>query len=304
MGTTSKVPSPCQISQRRRIFKLADVVNGVIPATIAVLNGIIKVGLSKTEFKKLSEQSYNKLLKISRRDLSFVISQGLSGGTTISSTIAIAKAMNLPVIATGGMGGVHRDSDISMDISADLKQLGEASIAVVCSGIKSLLDVSKTLEYLETISVPVITIGSSSKFPAFLCQETYEGLESHLHLKNVRSASELIVIEKYLQSEIGTLIAVPVPKKFSMKPEEVEKIIEKIKTETTGIKGQNVTPFFLKQLSELSSNQTKHSNIALLKNNAEVAAELAICLNLNRRKKYISNKYADTVSFNNKLPVC
>lgn len=253
---------------------------GVVPATIAILNGQIKVGADKSEIEKLAKSEGKNVRKVSRRDFSYVVSQCLSGGTTVSGTMLIANQAGIPIMATGGIGGVHRQVDLSMDISADLKELGRTPVAVVCSGVKAILDIPKTLEYLESEGVPVATLGSTAKFPAFYSRQTHDALESPLKVATPEEASRLIQAQRRLGLETGILLAVPIPEPFALDPQEIEVAIKQAlqAAHVKNVRGKSITPFLLSELSRLTGGRSLHSNKALIKNNAGVAAEIALHL--------------------------
>lgn len=252
----------------------------VVPATIAIINGRIKVGASRTELEELSKNNQG-LIKVSRRDFSYALSRGLTGGTTVSGTMLVAEKAGITIMATGGIGGVHREVESSMDVSADLKELGQTRVAVVCSGVKAILDIPKTLEFLESQGVPVVTIGDSRNFPAFYSRETFDKLESPMRVNDPQEAAALVTAQNQLGLNTGILLAVPIPREHSLDPQEVEKAIE----EALGaakrhkfITGKQVTPFLLEKLSALTGGTSLKANKALIKNNAAVAAEIALRL--------------------------
>ncbi|XP_011505540.1 PREDICTED: pseudouridine-metabolizing bifunctional protein C1861.05 [Ceratosolen solmsi marchali] len=277
---------------------------GVIPATIAVVNGKIKVGINKKEIERLAKSERKNLVKISRRDLSYAISNGLSGGTTVSATMFVAKKANIPIMATGGIGGVHRYVEFSMDISADLKELGQTSVAVVCSGVKSIMDVSKTLEYLESEGVPVVTIGTNL-FPAFYSQQTVDGIKSPMQVSNAKEAGALIATQMQLGLDMGILLAVPVPEPYSIEANRIEAVLEQA-LDSAGIKnisGKDVTPFLLSELTRLTSGRSLETNKVLLKENAAVAADIALHLHKIQNNFSVSDATSSNSSKPNENPV-
>ncbi|XP_066602288.1 uncharacterized protein [Prorops nasuta] len=251
----------------------------VVPATIGILGGKIHIGLNPDEIEYLARNDTKKV-KCSRRDLPFCIAQGLNSGTTVSATMVLAHLAKILIMATGGIGGVHRGVNSSFDISTDLIELGQTPVLVVCSGIKSILDIRKTLEFLETQGVPVLTIGNSNNFPAFYCTKTFDDIKSPNTVSNTIEAANIISIQKDLGLNKGILLAVPIPESYALDPEMVEQFISRAveKAETLHIFGKDVTPFILQELDKITNARTTRANIALIINNATVAAEIATIL--------------------------
>ena len=252
--------------------------NYVTPATIALLNGKISVGMNDEELKYLSNGSKN-YVKISRRDLAPSIQQCLTGGTTVSGTMLLANQHGIDVFATGGIGGVHRGGQDSLDISADLMELGRTPVAVVCAGVKSILDIPKTLEFLETQGVTVVTFGKTREFPAFFTANS--GCLSHSNVHNSNEAAELIYVNKKLNLGSGIVIAVPIPDEFAADGNEIESAIQTALLEAEGQKivGHAITPFILKRVSELTDGRSLQTNLALVRNNVLVGSLIATELN-------------------------
>ncbi|WP_353892694.1 pseudouridine-5'-phosphate glycosidase [Proteinivorax hydrogeniformans] len=246
--------------------------NGAVPATIAIMDGQIKVGLNKSEIEKLS-QSEN-VRKVSRRDLAFAVSKGEMGATTVSGTMIAAELAGIKIFATGGIGGVHRDGENTLDISADLTELGKTNVAVVCAGVKSILDIGRTLEYLETLGVPVITY-KSTEFPAFFSSKS--GFKSHLTAQDAEEIANMLKVKWDLDLEGGAVIANPILPEYDIKEEIIGKAINDALKECDrlGIEGKDVTPFLLSKIKEITSGESLKSNIALVKNNAKLAATIA-----------------------------
>ncbi|XP_039312020.1 pseudouridine-metabolizing bifunctional protein C1861.05 isoform X2 [Solenopsis invicta] len=219
-------------------------------------------------------------MKCSRRDISFILSRGLNGGTTVSGTMLIAHAAGIPIMATGGIGGVHRGAELTLDISADLVELGRTLVAVVCSGVKSILDIGKTLEYLETQGVPVIKIGETPEFPAFYCSETSDKIKAPCRISNTKEAADIVKTQKVLGINTGILFAVPIPEKYALQPSVMDAAISEAlkKASAMRITGKQVTPFLLSELNEITRGQSLEANIALIENNARIAAEIALNL--------------------------
>lgn len=254
--------------------------NNAVPATIGIINGRIKIGLTDHELNTLGNGSTSdNLIKTSRRDFAYVLSKGLNGGTTVSGTIIAAKAVGIDVFATGGIGGVHRDFNETMDVSADLTELGRSSIAVVSSGVKSILDIPKTLEYLETQGVTVATYQMADKeFPAFYTRKS--GIHAPYNVNDAIEAAKLIIASKELNLNSGVLIAVPVPHEFAMNADEINAAISEAlqKAKDANISGKKATPFLLSAIGQITKNTSLQTNMALLKNNGRVAAEIAVQL--------------------------
>ncbi|XP_034185850.2 uncharacterized protein LOC117606921 [Osmia lignaria lignaria] len=253
---------------------------GAVPATIAILNGQIYVGLSQEQLKTLAQSDPVKTIKCSRRDISSIVSQKLNGGTTVSATMLIANLSGIPIMATGGIGGVHRGGESTFDISTDLIELGRTPVAVVCSGVKSILDIEKTLEYLETQGVPVIKIGDTNHFPAFYCTETFQKIKVPHRVSDSMEAANILKAQKELNLQTGLLFAVPIPQKYALNPKEIELAICKAleNAKSNHVSGKNVTPFLLEELNKITHGQSLQANIALIENNANMAAEIAVNL--------------------------
>ncbi|XP_031847824.2 uncharacterized protein LOC116433651 [Nomia melanderi] len=266
---------------------------GAMPATIAVLKGQVHVGLNQEQLEVLAQPNSIDTVKCSRRDISFISSQKLNGGTTVSATMLLAHLSNIPIMATGGIGGVHREAESTFDISTDLLELGRTPVAVVCSGVKSILDIEKTLEYLETQGVPVIKIGETDLFPAFYCRETFQNTKVSHKVSTPKEAADVLKTQIELGLRTGLLFAVPIPEKYALDTKEMESAINKAleAAKREGITGKNVTPFLLEELNKITQGQSLRANMALIENNANVAAEIAI--NLTTRHQFYTN---DSVS--------
>jgi pseudouridine-5'-phosphate glycosidase len=247
--------------------------SGAVPATIAVLGGRLKAGLSEAEIEALGKAGLS-VLKASRRDLPSIVARGLDGATTVAATMIVAELAGIRVFATGGIGGVHRGAETSFDISADLEELSRTSVAVVCAGAKSILDLPKTLEYLETKGVPVVGYGTD-EFPAFYT--SHSGLELEERADTPGELAALIAAKWSLGLTGGVVVANPIPKAMSM-PEKLidEAIAEALAAmRAAGVKGKEVTPFLLAKVKELTGGDSLESNIALVLNNARLASKLA-----------------------------
>lgn len=264
----------------RTATEVEDIVRneGCVPATIAILNGTIRVGLDAQDLETLARTG-RQAHKTSRRDLALVVSQKLTGATTVSSTIMIAHAAGIPIFVTGGIGGVHRGAETSLDISADLTELGRTPVAVVCAGCKSILDIEKTLEFLETQGVPVVTHGPNKNFPAFYTPKS--GHQSMASLPLIEDCAELVRSNRELELQTGMVIAVPIPKKDVVQnADKMEELIKSAVQELKlkGIKGKEVTPYLLAKMKALTGGDSLRANIALVKNNARVGSRIAKAL--------------------------
>ncbi len=248
---------------------------GAVPATIAIIDGRICIGLSNEQLELLG--SSPDAMKVSRRDLAFVLSQKRLGATTVAATMICAQMAGIAVFVTGGIGGVHRGAETSFDISADLQELARTSVAVVCAGVKSILDIGLTLEYLETHGVPVISVGQPA-FPAFFTRES--GFQSDFQLDTALEQAAFIQTKWQLGLKGGVVVSNPVPAMFAMPKEEIDRITVQAlqEAEQRGIKGKAVTPFLLGRIKELTEGRSLVTNIALVKHNALVGAELAVAM--------------------------
>ncbi|XP_017660183.1 PREDICTED: pseudouridine-metabolizing bifunctional protein C1861.05-like isoform X2 [Lepidothrix coronata] len=266
---------PLNLSMAREVEETVRV-NGAVPATVGILRGQIHVGLTDEELEFLA--SSKNAVKVSRRDFPFVLSQGLSGGTTVSGTMIAAHKAGIPVFVTGGIGGVHREGENTMDVSADLTELGRTPVAVVSAGAKSILDIGRTLEYLETQGVCVAAFGESREFPAFFSRQS--GFQAPYHVRDEEEAAKLIDSALGLGLSSGVLIAVPCPQERAASGQVIEEAIQQALSEarSKGITGKEVTPFLLQKLIELTDGKSLDSNLALIQNNAKVGSCIAVAL--------------------------
>lgn len=250
--------------------------NGAVPATIAILGGKLKAGLSTSEIEYLGKKGQN-VVKCSRRDLPFVVTKRMDGATTVASTMIIAAMAGIKVFATGGIGGVHRGAAESFDISADLQELASTSVAVVCAGAKSILDLPLTLEYLETHGVPVIG-WQTDEFPAFYTRQS--GLAVDFRADSVEDLAGALQAKWDMGLQGGAVVANPIPEEFSMSKVLIDKVIEQALAEAgeQGIRGKEVTPFLLAKIEQLTGGDSLKSNIQLVLNNAGLATQLASAL--------------------------
>ena len=248
---------------------------GAVPATIAVMGGKICIGLSSEQLELLGASA--DAIKVSRRDLPYVVAQGRLGATTVAATMICAALAGINVFVTGGIGGVHRGASTSFDISADLQELARTSVAVVCAGVKSILDIGLTLEYLETYGVPVISVGQPG-FPAFFTRES--GFDANFQCDSALEQAAFIRTKWALGLRGGVVISNPVPAAFAMAEAEIAQITEQALAEADagGVRGKAVTPFLLKRIAQLTGGRSLVTNIALVKHNALVGAQLALAL--------------------------
>ena len=250
--------------------------NGAVPATIAIIGGRLKAGLSKEEIEHLGKTG-TAVTKASRRDLPVLCAKGRDGATTVATTMIIAAMAGISVFATGGVGGVHRGAEVTMDISADLEELGRTNVMVVCAGAKSILDLGLTLEYLETKGVPVIGYGTS-ELPAFYTRKSGFGVDYRLDTPEELAAAFAAKMKMGLQG--GMLVTNPIPEEYSMDPDRINAAIEQALAEAAekGVKGKATTPFLLAKVKELTGGDSLNSNIRLVYNNAALAAKTAKAL--------------------------
>ena len=246
---------------------------GAVPATVAVLSGRPRVGLSDDELEMLGREGPS-VRKVSLRDLAFVVATGAHGATTVSATMRLAHMAGVAVFVTGGIGGVHRGAEVSMDVSADLRELARTPVAVVCAGAKSILDIPKTLEYLETEGVPVATLGQDN-FPAFFSPDS--GCRAPLRMDSSEAAARLIHTQRAMALG-GCLIAVPIPRQVQADGATVERATSRALREAArrGVAGNAVTPFILERVQQLTRGKSLEANVALIKHNAAVGADLAV----------------------------
>lgn len=251
--------------------------NGASPATIAILNGKLKVGLSNEEIDFLGKQGV-KIQKTSRRDIAFNVANKINGATTVSATMFIAALANIHVFATGGIGGVHRGAETTMDISADLEELSMTNVAVISAGAKSILDLGLTLEYLETKGVPVIGYKTKS-LPAFYSQKS--DFEVNFKIDTPLEIAQLINTKLDLGLNGGMLIANPVPANMSMEKAVIDKAINEaiLEMDKLQIKGKETTPYLLSKIASITKGKSLESNIALVYNNCKLGAEISVELN-------------------------
>ena len=247
--------------------------NGAVPATIAIIGGRLKAGLSPEEIEYLGK-SGRKVAKVSRRDLAAIVARGADGATTVTTTMIIAHMAGIKVFATGGMGGVHRGAETTMDISADLEELAGTPVMVVCAGAKSILDLGLTLEYLETKGVPVIGYGTD-ELPAFYTRSSGFGVDYRVDTPAQLAA--MFKAQQELGMKGGMLVTNPIPEQYAMDKAVIDAAIEQAVAESKeqGIHGKETTPFLLARVVELTGGDSLESNIQLVLNNAIVASKTA-----------------------------
>lgn len=250
--------------------------NGAVPATIAILNGKIKIGLSDEELEFLAQSK--DVEKASRRDLPYLVAKKKNGATTVAATMICAELAGIEVFVTGGIGGVHREAETTMDISADLQELAMTNVAVICAGAKSILDIGLTLEYLETHGVPVVGF-ETDVLPAFYTRTS--PFSVNYRVDHVEEAAEMIRTKWELGLRGGVVIANPIPEKDAMEEALITGVIETALKEANenNIAGKKVTPFLLGKVKELTEGRSLTANIALVKHNAEVGSKIAVSLN-------------------------
>ena len=249
--------------------------NGAIPATIGIIDGEIVVGMSPEQIEDFGKKK--GIAKVSKRDLPVVVAKKLYGATTVSATMLIAKMAGIEVFVTGGIGGVHRGAEKTFDISRDLKELGEVEVAVVCSGAKAILDIPKTLEYLETEGVTVLSY-KAERFANFYSLATDAPVD--FVFQTPEEAAEVLYAKKKLGLKGGILISNPIPEEMALPHEYIDSIVDQAvaEAEEAGVKGKDSTPFLLKRIVELTGGKSLESNIALVCHNAELGSQIACAL--------------------------
>jgi pseudouridine-5'-phosphate glycosidase len=244
---------------------------GATPATIALYQGKIHIGIDEKIMEILAHSK--KVIKASRRDIAFVLSQGLAASTTVAATMFCAHLAGLPIFVTGGIGGVHHHVGESFDISADLIELSSTPVTVICSGAKSILDLPKTLEVLETHGVAVVGFGTD-EFPAFYSHSS--GIPLSLRLDTAEEIAHLMHYQRKLAINNGLVIANPIPKFAEIPDSQIMPVIEQARREANNVSGKEITPFLLQRITELTAGQSLLANIELIKNNALLGAQIAI----------------------------
>jgi len=268
------MPYPQNIEMARTVERIIRE-QGAVPATIGILDGRVKIGLNEQELEAFATSK--QVEKVSRRDFPYILSSGKIGATTVSATMIGAALAGIEVFATGGIGGVHREGETTMDISADLTELAQTNVAVVCAGAKSILDIGRTLEYLETHGVPVVGY-KTDEFPSFYARESGYGVD--FRLEEPSQVADVLKTKWRLGLQGGAVIANPVPAESALAQAEIENVIRQALNEAKeqNITGKKVTPFLLARIKELTDGRSLETNIALVYHNAKVAAQIAVAL--------------------------
>ena len=267
------MPYPQNVETARQVEEIVREA-GSVPATIAIIGGVMKVGLSGGELERFGREG-RSIAKVSVRDLPFIVARGLDGATTVASTMRIAAMAGIRVFATGGIGGVHRGAEMTFDISADMTEFAESSVAVVTAGAKAILDLGLTLETLETLGVPVIGLGTD-EFPAF-----YSRRSGHAVPMRCNSAGEIASVMRAkweMGLKGGIVVANPIPAEAEIPAAEIAPVIEAAlhKAAARGIHGKETTPFLLAEIAGVTEGRSLAANIALVRNNARVAGSIAV----------------------------
>lgn len=265
--------------------------NGATPATIAIIGGRLKAGLTPDEIEYFGKKG-PEITKASRRDLSMLCAKGFDGACTVTTTMMIAHMAGINIFATGGIGGVHRGAEVTMDISADLEELAQTPVMVVCAGCKSILDIGLTLEYLETKGVPVIGMGTED-MPAFYTSKS--GFKVDYKVDSPAELAHFFKTHMELGMKGGILVGNPIPEEYAMDPDVINPAIEKAINECNklGIKGKETTPFLLAKVKEITGGDSLESNIKLVFNNAKIAAQTAC--ELCKSDHFVVKKYKNTL---------
>ena len=268
------MPYPENVSFAAEVEKVVRA-EGAVPATTALINGRIKVGLSPSELETMCKAE--NVGKVSRRDMATYLATKKNGATTVATTMICAAMAGVKLFATGGIGGVHRNGEVTMDVSADLQELKQTPVAVVCAGAKQILDIGRTLEYLETMGVPVLG-NNTSDFPAFYCRKSGFGVD--YAAKDETEIASIIKMKWDLGLEGGVLIGNPIPEEYALDYDYMEGVINTALTEAdeNGVRGKDITPFLLARIKEITKGVSFASNVQLAYNNARVAARISKAL--------------------------
>ena len=266
------MPYPQNVTTAREVEHIVRE-NGAVPATIAIIKGICTVGLSSEEMEYFGQAK--EVHKVSLRDMPYVISQGLYGATTVAATMRIAAMAGISTFVTGGIGGVHRGAEKNMDISADLTEMQHTNVAVISAGVKSILDIGLTLEYLETLGVPVVTVGQEA-FPSFYSQDS--GHKSPLQLNTPSAIASMLKVKWDMGLEGSVLIANPVPSNQEIPAAAMEEhiVLALDAASRAGVRGKDITPYLLSYIAKHTNGESLDANIALIKNNAAIGAKIAL----------------------------
>jgi len=246
---------------------------GALPATIAVLGGRIKIGLTGEQLEWFAKAG--DVMKCSRRDLPYALSKGKNGAATVSATMIMASLAGIRFFATGGVGGVHRGAEDSMDISSDLTELGNTDVCVISAGVKSILDIGRTLEYLETLGVPAVAYGQD-EFPAFYTRDS--GYKAPLRLDTPEEVAEMMRVKWHLGLNGGAVIGNPIPEEYAMSKKDINAAVDSAlhRALELGITGKDITPFLLDAVKIITEGRSLNANMHLVYNNAKLAAEIAV----------------------------
>ena len=268
------MPYPENLTFAREVERIIRA-EGAVPATMAIIDGRLKAGLTEEELERMCRA--DGVIKASRRDLPIVVANKLTAATTVATTMILANMAGIHIFATGGIGGVHRGGEDSMDISADLQELAHTPVAVICAGAKMILDIGRTLEYLETMGVPVLGLDTDD-FPAFYCRKSGFGVD--FNAKTPEDVAAIAKVKWDMGLAGGMLIGNPVPEEYAMDFDEMSAVIDKAmaQAEEAGVKGKNITPFLLAHIVELTGGDSLKTNIQLAYNNARAAAKIAVAL--------------------------
>ena len=268
------MPYPENVSFAAEVEKVVRA-EGAVPATMALIGGRIKVGLNGEELERMCRAE--DVSKVSRRDFATCLATGRTGATTVATTMMCAAMAGVKVFATGGIGGVHRHGEVTMDVSAELQELARTPVAVVCAGAKQILDIGRTLEYLETMGVPVIGNGTAD-FPAFYCKKSGFGLD--YAAKDETEIARIVHTKWALGLAGGVLIGNPIPDEYALDFDYMEGVINRAvaEAELTGVHGKDITPFLLSRIKEITGGAAFRSNVQLALNNARCAARIAKAL--------------------------
>lgn len=269
------MPYPQNVQTAREVEQIIRD-NGAVPATIALIDGKIKIGLSDDELEMFGNSQ--GVAKASRRDLAYLLATKQLGATTVATTMISAALAGIKIFVTGGIGGVHRGAETTMDISADLEELAQTNVAVICAGAKSILDLGLTLEYLETNGVPVVGYGTDV-LPAFFTRES--DFKLNIRVDNPETVADILRVKWDIGLKGGAVIANPIPEADAMDKSFIDGIINEAlkEAEEQNIAGKDVTPFMLGKVKDLTEGRSLEANIALVKNNAVVGAKIAVALN-------------------------
>lgn len=269
---THGMPYPENIKMAKKVEEIIRK-NGAVPATIAIIDGIIKIGLTEEELLYLANKT--DVIKVSKRDFGYVIANKLTGATTVSGTMLASKMANINVFATGGIGGVHRGAETTFDISRDLEELSEIDVLVVCAGAKAILDLELTTEYLETKGVEILGY-KTKELPAFFTRES--GISLNYEISSADEAAKIMKSKWELGIKGGILVANPIPEEHSIDSAKINKAINDALREAKEhhILGKDVTPYLLKKVNERTEGKSLEANLELVYNNAEVAAKIAV----------------------------